>query len=490
MYKPTIGLEIHAELLTKTKMFCSCQNDPNEIEANKNVCPVCLGYPGTLPTINEEAVRKVIKAAIALNCSIEKKVFFERKNYFYPDLPKGYQISQYQVPMGRDGFIVADGKKIRIERVHLEEDAGKLVHPENSDYSLVDFNRAGVPLMELVTMPDVENASEARAFVKQLQLILRYLGVSEANMEKGQLRCEVNISVSKKEGELGTKVEIKNLNSLRVVEKVIEYETKRQIGVIESGGKVIQETRGWDEKAGKTFSQRIKEEANDYRYFPEPDLPPIKFSDEFLAEVKAGIPELPLEKKQRFIRQYSLSEKDAEFYAGNRRLADYFEEVISELENWIEIKEGEKTAENESLINAYKLVSNYISSDLMGILGGGGIGDNFPITPENFAEFISMVYKKEISSKIAKSLLKAMYETGGDPSQILEEKGLKLITDEGKISEAAKEVIAENEKAVSDYKAGKETAIQFLIGQLMKKTKGTASPEGAKSVLKKILDEN
>ena len=478
-YKPTIGLEIHSELLTQSKMFCSCQNNPDEIKPNKNICPVCLGYPGALPTINEEAVKKVVKVAIALNCSIEKTPFFERKNYFYPDLPKGYQISQYQVPMGRNGYIDIGSKKIRIERVHLEEDAGKLIHPEGADYSLVDFNRAGVPLMELVTMPDVENAEEARAFVKQLQLILRYLGASEANMEKGQLRCEVNISVSKIEGELGTKVEIKNLNSLRVVEKVISYEIERQIRVIEEGGKIIQETRGWDEKKEETFSQRVKEEANDYRYFPEPDLPPLEFSDSFIKQLKTEIPELPKEKKERFKQEYNLDNKEADFFINQKKLADYYEKVISILVKAVGV---------ESAI--YKLTSNYIISDLQGLLEGKEIGDNFLIRAEDFAKFISLIHKKEISSKIAKIVLGEMYRTGENPSKIIEAKKLKMVTDEGEIEKSAREVLAENQKAVNDYNSGKESAIQFLVGQLMRKTKGTASPEKARLVLKKILNEN
>jgi len=515
MYKPTIGLEIHAELKTASKMFCSCKNDPEEKKPNTNVCPVCLAHPGTLPTINKKAVEKVIKTAMSLNCKINKESFFERKNYFYPDLPKGYQISQYLMPLGKDGYLDIedeDGsrKRIRIERIHLEEDTGSLIHSGKGDYSLVDYNRAGVPLMELVTEPDIKTAYQAKAFASGLQMVLRYLGVSDADMEKGEMRCEVNISMLKasdgdtgndkatfrsKDGisnlKLGTKVEIKNLNSLRAVERAIAYEIERQTEVLKAGGKVVQETRGWDDKKGITFSQRKKEESHDYRYFPEPDLLPLEISDEFLEEVKAEIPELPLQRKQRFKKEYFLPDKEINLYTSQKELGDYFEKVISELSDWIkskDLKQEVKTAEFKKLA---KLASNYIATDLQSLLLSKNINvlsDRFLITPENFAEFLSMIYKGEISSKIAKSLLKEMFETGKDPSQIIEDKDLKMIESEGEIGKVASEVLKENKKAVDDYKNGKETALQFLIGKLMAKTRGKASPKIAKDVLKKLLD--
>jgi len=354
-YFPTIGLEIHAELKTKTKMFCSCLNDPEEKRPNINICPICLGHPGTLPVINEEAVKKVIKVGLALNCEISKHSFFERKNYFYPDLPKGYQISQYQVPLCKNGFLEIDGRKIRIRRVHLEEDTGRLLHQKN--YSLVDFNRAGVPLMELVTEPDIKSAKEARKFAQELQLILKYLGVSDADMEKGQMRTEANVSLSKKENELGTKVEIKNLNSFKAVEEAIEYEIARQTEILKNKKKVIQETRGWDDVKKQTFSQREKEEAKDYRYFPEPDLPPLEITPEMIASIRAEIPELPQQRRERFKKEYQLDEKSIEIFVQQKELGEFFEKVISELPPNLNQKD---------LLAMIKLSANYIISDLLG----------------------------------------------------------------------------------------------------------------------------
>jgi len=343
-YTPKIGLEIHVELKTHSKMFCSCKNDSQEKEPNVNICPICLGHPGTLPVINKEAVRKVIKTGIALNCKIAPWSFFERKNYFYPDLPKGYQISQYANPLCKEGFLIipSNNKKIRIRRIHLEEDTAKLIHPEGQNYSLLDFNRAGIPLMELVTEPDMESAKEAKEFARELQLILRYLEVSDADMEKGQMRVEANVSLSQipnlKSQSLGTKVEIKNLNSFKAVERAIEYEIKRQKEILEGGGGVIQETRGWDEKKGVTFPQREKEEAHDYRYFPEPDLPPMEFNKDFILDVKNQLPELPFEKRERFQQEYNLSSKIIEILISNKDLSEYFEKTTSELFEWAKEK--------------------------------------------------------------------------------------------------------------------------------------------------------
>jgi len=500
MYKATVGLEVHVELDTESKMFCSCPNDPDERNPNVNVCPICLGHPGTLPVINKEAVKKVIKTGLALSCQIPEYSKFDRKNYFYPDLPKGYQISQLYQPLCRNGFLeIAEtsshlslrsaspsseiaGKKIRIREVHLEEDTGSLIHPPGADYSLVNFNRAGIPLMELATEPDMESAKEARKFAEEFHLLLHYLDVSDADMEKGQMRVEVNISLSKKKGKLGTKVEIKNLNSFRAVERAIEYEIKRQEVLLEKGEKIIQETRGWDDIKGITVSQREKEFAQDYRYFPEPDLPPLHFTKKEIDEIKAAVPELPQKRRERLVREYSLDEKSAEIFVYNKKLGEYFEKVISEL------------PPNLSKANLFKLIkpaSNYIITDLQGLLRGASVSDkNFLITPENFAELITLIYEGKISSKIAKQVLGEMFKTGADPSHIIEEKGLIQITDEVEIEKNIKEVILKNPKAVEDFKKGKANAFQYLIGQVMAKTKGKADPQITGALLRDILDKD
>lgn len=487
-YQATIGLEIHVELKTNSKMFCSCKNDPEEKNPNVNICPVCLGHPGTLPVINKEAVKKVIKTGIALNCKIAPQSFFERKNYFYPDLPKGYQISQYQKPLCENGFLIIFGKKIRIRRIHLEEDTARLIHPENSNYSLLDFNRAGVPLMELVTEPDMVSAQEARKFAQELQLILRYLDISNADMEKGQMRVEANISLSQisnvKTQNLGTKVEIKNLNSFRAVEKAIEYEIKRQSEILKSGGEVIQETRGWDDKKGITVSQRTKEEAHDYRYFPEPDLPPLEIDAYYLEEIKKEIPELPQEKRIRFLQEYGISETKIEALINNKDLTEYFEKSCSELIRWIEDEnlQNKKSKLIESL-------ANYLIGDGVGLLKGKPFQeDSYPITPENFAEFITLIEKKNLTSRMAKILLEEMFKTGGDPSDIIEKKQLSQVSDEADIEKIAKKIIEKNPKATEDFRAGKKNAIQFLIGQMMKETKGMVEPNKAKEILTKLLN--
>jgi len=474
-----VGLEIHIELNTKSKMFCSCKNDPDEKRPNVNVCPICLGHPGTLPVINKEAIKKVIKTGLALNCQIPEHSKFDRKNYFYPDLPKGYQISQYDMPLSKEGFLEIDGKKIRIRRVHLEEDTGKLIHPAGTDYSLVDFNRVGIPLMELVTEPDINSAKEARKFAEELQLILEYLNVSEANMEKGEMRVEANISLVKDTEKLGTKVEIKNLNSFRAVEKALDYETERQIKSLKSGKKIIQETRGWDENKEVTVSQREKEEAHDYRYFPEPDLPILHHSREFIDEIRAEISELPQQKRKRFSREYKLDEKSVEVFVRNKDLSEYFEKVVSELP---------PNLSREKLSALIKTTSNYIITDLQGLLKGASVSRGcFLITPENFAEFGTLIVEGTMSSMIAKIVLGEMYKTGADPSHIIEEKSLIQITDYAEIEKIAKEVISNNKKAVDDFKKGKETALQFLIGQIMAQTKGKANPEIVSKSLKKLL---
>jgi aspartyl-tRNA(Asn)/glutamyl-tRNA(Gln) amidotransferase subunit B len=461
-YKTTIGLEIHAELRTQTKMFCNSKNDPEEKRPNVNICPVCMGYPGTLPVINKEAVKHVLKVGKALGAKLADFTEFDRKNYFYPDIPKGYQISQYKYPLVSGGELAG----VKITRVHLEEDTARSSH-EKGDYSLVDFNRAGVPLMELVTEPVIGSAEQAVNFARELQLLLRYLGVSYANMEKGEMRVEANISVSKTDV-FGTKCEVKNLNSFRTVEKAIAYEVARHIELLENGEKVVQETRGWNEAKQETYSQRSKENAHDYRYFPEPDLPKLKLSEapELFA---VTLPELPTEKRARFDKEYGVKEEDREMYIVDQKLGDFFEEVIK-------ISGDKKLA---------VLVSNYITSDLAGLQKNNPDIDPFQnITPENFAALIKMANTRELSSRGAKDALAVMFKNGGDPKRIAEEKGLIQKNDEGELLAMVQKIIADNEKVAAEYRAGKEASIMFLVGQGMKASKGSANPQ----ILKKLFE--
>jgi len=485
-YKPTIGLEIHAELKTNSKMFCSCKNDPDEKRPNYNICPICTAQPGTLPVANEEAIKKVIKTGLALNCTVAEDSKFDRKNYFYPDLPKGYQISQYDKPLCLGGFLEVGGRKIRITRIHLEEDTGSLIHPGSplgiADHSLVNFNRAGVPLMELVTEPDIASGKAAREFAEELQLIFKYLGVSDADMEKGQMRVEVNISISKGK-KLGTKVEIKNLNSFRVVEKSVDFEIKRQEEILESGEKIVQETRGWHDKKEITFSQREKEEAHDYRYFPEPDLPLLHFDKNYIKEIQLSMPELPEQKRERFKKEFGLDDASVNFFVANKNLSEYFEKVVSEFEAWTEEEE-----KGEAHKKVSKLVANYLISDVKGLLGGKDfVEGEFKITPENFAEFIKMIYKGEISSKVAKMVVEDMFNTGSDPSTVVDENNWRQMSDDSELEKVIKNVMLKNDKAVQDYKAGKQNSLQFLAGQVMAATRGTAKPEKVHELLKKLL---
>ncbi len=470
MYKPTIGLEIHTELKTKTKMFCGCLNDPEEKHPNVNICPVCMGHPGALPTINKKAVEAVLKLGMALNGKLPETSKFDRKNYFYPDLPKGYQISQFDKPLVMGGEL----NGVRITRVHLEEDTARLAHSTDNDYSLVDFNRASVPLMELVTEPDIKSGEEAVKFAKELQLILRHLEISNADMEKGQMRVEVNISIAKN-GERGTKVEIKNLNSFRVVGDAVKYEIERQSELLEKGEKIVQETRGWDEVKKRTVSQRLKEESHDYRYFPEPDLPPMDLKEFDLEALKMEIPELPVEKRKRFTREYGLSEVQAEALIEDREMAKFFEESVSESE----AEDGGKNI---------KLFFNYLTSDLRGLMIEQKIAFNeLKITPENFADLIILIAKGDLSSRMAKDILKEMSLTGLDPNKIIEKGGLRQISGNDELKPALEEIIKENSEAVENYKKGKETALQFLIGQAMAKLKGKGNPEALKKILKEII---
>jgi aspartyl-tRNA(Asn)/glutamyl-tRNA(Gln) amidotransferase subunit B len=484
-YKPTIGLEIHVELDTKSKMFCSCENDIFEKEPNTNICPVCTAQPGSLPVANEEAIKKTIKAGLALNCSINKESKFDRKNYFYPDLPKGYQISQYDKPFCENGYLQIGQKNVGITRIHLEEDTGKLIH--SGEDSLVDFNRAGVPLMEMVTEPDITSGKEARKFAQELQLIFRYLKISSADMEKGQMRVEVNISISKN-NKLGTKVEIKNLNSFRSVEKSIDYEIARQTDLLDSGKKVIQETRGWHDKKQITVSQREKEQAHDYRYFPEPDLPTIHLNDDCINKIKAEIPELPWSKRIRLREEYELEDSVIENFVYNKDLGEYFEKVMSELINWVKEEESKKKVSKEEFSRVTKLAVNYIITDFWALFQKASIEElEEKVNPENFAELIKMIYKEEISSKIAKQVLLEMFKTGADPSNIIEERGLTQVSDSEELEKIIKKVILENAGPVGDFKKGKENALQFLVGQVMAKTKGRAKPDVVQKILKKLL---
>ena len=494
MYKTTIGLEIHFESKTKSKMFCSCVNDPDEKIPNKNVCPICMAHPGTLPVINEEAINNIILTGLALNCEIQNHSKFDRKSYFYPDLPKGYQISQFDLPICKNGYLdihLDDGttKRIRINRIHMEEDTGRLNHaPDGS--SLVDFNRAGVPLMELVTEPDINSAEEAKKFAQELQLILRYINVSDADMEKGQMRCEVNISISKTE-QLGTKVEIKNLNSFKVVEKSIEFEIKRQAELLDEGKKVTQETRGWHDTKQITMEQRNKEDSFEYRYFPEPDLPPLNISNEMINDIQGRLPELPEGKRKRFVEEYSLDAKSIEFYIRDEVLSDYFEKIVSELKCWRE----DRDCKND-LINSIKVCSNYISTDLQSLIKNDSEMKKYDsvklekkITAENFAELICMITEGDISSSIAKIILLEMYNTQKDPSDIMDQKGLKQINDGGEIENIISDVLIKNDKAVEDYKKGKQNSFTFLVGQIMAASKGKANPQTVSELLKKKLDK-
>ena len=504
-YEPTIGLEIHVELKTKTKMFCDSLNDPNEKRPNVNVCPVCMGHPGTLPVINKEAVRKVLMCGEAIKGKLAEHSQFDRKNYFYPDLPKGYQISQYKFPLVEGGEL----NGVKITRIHLEEDTGRLAHAKDGSSSLVDFNRAGVPLMELVTEPCINSGEQAKKFAEELQLILRYLDISDADMDKGQMRVEVNISLAEEKkdeakqnlsrftlprngagsdasqdfalprlnatAKLGTKVEIKNLNSFRSVERSVNYEIERQTALLEAGEKVKHETRGWDEGTQKTFSQREKEMAHDYRYFPEPDLPSLKISE---LDFDLSLPELPSEKRKRFKEKYGLKDEAIEIFIRDISLGKFFEAVCKRLEAELPSAPGS---------SASKLAGSYIISDLNGLMTEKGVSiSDLKINPEMFAKLVVMVSGGEISSRATKDVLKIMFEEGGDPGKIVEDKGLKQESDDGFIKNIIEEVIKNNSIVAEEFKNGKESALQFLVGQGMKISKGKANPGALQKLLREI----
>ena len=509
-YTPIIGMEVHCELKTNSKMFCSCPNGLGlETEPNIHICPVCLAHPGALPTMNLEAVKMVIKVGLAIEAEIPTISKFDRKNYFYPDLPKGYQISQYDQPLTKNGKLTIGDKVIRVTRVHLEEDTGKLIHPEGANYSLVDFNRAGVPLMELVTEPDISSAAEAKKFCQELQLLLRSIGVSGADMEKGQMRCEANISLLPDGAErvsknFGTKVEVKNLNSFKAVERAIEHEIKRQASLLEAHEKVVQETRGWDENKNQTYSQRTKESAHDYRYFPEPDLAPLWLSRETppgepadytkidIDEIRRALPELPQAKRRRFQAEYALSAEAAALLASDPAMAGYTEKVFSELIAWLSTIEGVEGSAEEILERERpklgKLVAGWITTELFKLLNEAGqSAADLKITPENFAEFLTIVYQNKINSSAAQILLREMFITGKDPHTVLEEKDLKQIDDSSSLEAVVEKIIKANPGPANDYKNGKESALQYLVGQAMKETKGKANPQKLQELFRSKL---
>ncbi|RJR13504.1 Asp-tRNA(Asn)/Glu-tRNA(Gln) amidotransferase subunit GatB [Candidatus Parcubacteria bacterium] len=476
-YIPTIGLEIHAELKTRTKMFCNSKNDPDETKPNVNVCPVCLAHPGTLPVINREAVHHVLRVGTALKGKLADYTEFDRKNYFYPDLPKGYQLSQYEYPLVSGGEL----EGVSITRVHLEEDTASSAHDEETGVTTIDYNRAGVPLMELVTEPVIESAEHAGRFARELQLLLKYLGASDANMEKGEMRVEANVSV-RKEGttELGTKVEIKNLNSFRAMERAVAYEIKRQSEMLEKGENVMQETRGWDEGKQKTFSQRTKEGSADYRYFPDPDLPSLLLSEisEFQsAALKAGMPELPQERRARYLAQ-GLQKEDADLFVSSPGLGGYFEAVIEAY------KEGDV---------GVRLAANYIANDLVKIIRDtdnreSEINPEIVISALKIRKILDMQISGKISSRTAKDLLIAsVNDKDSDPEKIANEKGLLLVTDLNRIKTTITTVLDRNQSVVSDYVGGKEAALEYLVGQVMKELRGAADAAEVRAGIKSSL---
>ena len=465
-YEVVIGCEVHVELKTKTKIFCSCPTDFGG-EPNTHVCPVCLGLPGTLPVLNKKVLEYAIKAGLALNCEIAQFSKFDRKNYFYPDLTKAYQISQFDLPICKNGYIdIETGKgekRIGITRIHMEEDAGKLVHQGStittSAGSLVDYNRAGVPLIEIVSEPDMRSAEEVLEFLSSLKAIIEYTGVSDARMEQGSLRCDVNLSL-RPAGQIafGTRAEIKNLNSFRSVERVIQYEINRQTDILESGGKVIQETRTWDESKGRTYSLRSKEDSDEYRYFPEPDLPPVIVMEDYIEKLRDELPEMPKEKRQRMIDKDGLPEYDAGIITASKALVDFYDAV-------------------HTYYGDAKKISNWIMGELLAKVNAEGIElDALKIQPEQMAALLKLVDSGEISGKIAKKVFAEMFETGKNPDDIIKEQGLKQISDETELKTMIEQVAETNPKSVEDYKAGKTKALGFLVGQIMKQSRGQANP--------------
>ncbi len=474
-YESVIGLEVHSELSTKTKIFCSC---PTEFggEPNTHCCPVCMAMPGTLPVLNEKVVEYAVKAGIATNCEIAKVSKNDRKNYFYPDLPKAYQISQFDMPLCKNGYVeieTSNGKKkIRIERIHIEEDAGKLNHDEYGRGSFVDLNRAGVPLIEIVSKPDLSSKEEVEAYLRKLKSILEYIDVSDCKMEQGSLRADVNVSVRKKgDTKLGTRTEMKNMSSFRSINRAVAYEVDRQIDILENGGKVEQNTLRWDDVSGKTFTMRDKEDAQDYRYFPDPDLVAIKISDEYIENIKKNLPELPESRKNRYIEDFKLPEYDANILTSSKYFSDLFEGATK-------------------VCNNPKMISNWIMSDIIGVLNDKELEpEDIPFTQEELGELANLVQNGTISSSIAKKVIIELFEKPEDPNKIIKEKGWIQISDEGEIKAVVMKVLEDNQQSVADYKAGKDKALGFLIGQAMKATKGKANPGMLNKMFKDELNK-
>ncbi|HHV95740.1 MAG TPA: Asp-tRNA(Asn)/Glu-tRNA(Gln) amidotransferase subunit GatB [Clostridiaceae bacterium] len=471
-YEVVIGLEVHAELSTNSKIFCSCINEFGG-DPNTHCCPGCSGMPGVLPVMNKSVIEYAIKAGLAMNCTISKFTRMDRKNYFYPDLPGAYQISQHKYPICRNGYIEIDvnGKKkpIRIHHIHMEEDAGKLIHSDYGTGTLVDYNRAGTPLIEIVTEPDMRSAEEARAFLEKLKAILQFIDVSDCKMQEGSLRADVNLSVRPKgQEEFGVRTEMKNLNSFKAIVRAIEYEAKRQIEEIESGGVVYRETRRWDDNKGISYAMRDKEQAEDYRYFPEPDLPPIIIDSEWIERIRSSLPELPDARKERYVREFSLPEYDANILTSSKVLSDFFEKAVQHSNN-------------------AKAVSNWIMGDLLRILKEREMeAEEIPFPAEHLASLISLIDKGIISGSIAKKVFVKMFDTGKDPETIVKEEGLQVVADENAIRKIVLEVMENNPGSVADYKGGKTKALGFLVGQVMKATKGKADP---KLVNKLLIEE-
>jgi aspartyl-tRNA(Asn)/glutamyl-tRNA(Gln) amidotransferase subunit B len=473
-FEAVIGLEVHVQLQTDSKIFCSCSTKFGAAP-NSHTCPVCLGMPGVLPVLNKKVVEYALKMALATNCEIPPMNRFARKHYFYPDLPKGYQISQYELPLAEHGWIEVEGeggrRRIGINRIHLEDDAGKLVHDEHRPVSFVDLNRTGTPLIEIVSEPDIRSPEEASAYLKKIRQLVRYLGISDGNMEEASLRCDANISLRPKGSEkFGTKAELKNMNSFKHVQAALEYEIRRQTALLLDGQEVVQETRLWDAAKGVTHSMRGKEEAHDYRYFPDPDLMPVHIDEEWLNEVRLSLPELPEARRRRFMQEYGLGEYDAEVLTASRDIADYFEAAVK-------------------LFAKPKTVANWVMVELMRLLKQAdmAIGE-IKVSPERLAELLKLMDKGIISNKIAKKVLEEVFDTGRAPAEIVEEKGLAQVSDTSELKAIVERVIDENPKEVEKYRAGKKKVLGFLMGQVMRATKGKANPQTANELLRKLLD--
>ena len=482
-YETVIGVEVHVELKTKSKIFCGCTTEFGG-DTNTHVCPVCLGMPGSLPVLNKQVVEFAIKTGLALNCEILQFNKMDRKNYFYPDLTKNFQTSQYDLPICLNGHVDIEvngvSKRIGITRIHMEEDAGKLVHSGNtisdSDYSLVDYNRAGVPLIEIVSEPDLRSPEEARIFMEKLKAILEYIEVSDCKMQEGSLRCDANVSLRPYGQEkFGTRSESKNINSFKAVQRAIEYEEIRQAEILDDGGEVVQETRTWDDNKGISLSMRSKEEAHDYRYFPEPDLVPILIDEAWIANVKNNLPELPEARKQRLITAYNLPAYDAEVITSTKAMAEFFDEVVTQAEDKLRDAKG---------------IANWLMGDISAYLNNNNIAiSEFQVSAANIASLVAFINKGVLSSKLAKTVFEEMLNSNKQPATIIKEKGLEQISDTGAIEKIVEETIAENPKSVEDYQAGKEKAIGFLVGQVMKKSRGKANPDMVNSLLKEKLSQ-